>query len=131
MLLALGCGVAIMLAGAVFLVQLSTQDDIEPPTAVGEQIRVGDMDVTVLGSSESDGVLRVSISIGGTDDGDPADEFRLIASARQVALAGSDCPPVDGTGASCELAFDVSGADGVSRVLFYERGEQSARWVLG
>jgi hypothetical protein len=27
--------------------------------------------------------------------------------------------------------FDVSSADGSSRVLFYERGDQQARWVLG
>ncbi len=131
LLLALGCGLTIMLAGAVFLIQLTTQDDLDPATAVGEAVRVGDMDVTVDDAVESDGLLRVNVTIGGTDDADPADEFRLIASARQVTLAESTCPSVDATATACQIAFDVSGADGVSRVLFYDRGDQSARWVLG
>jgi hypothetical protein len=28
------------------------------------------------------------------------------------------------------IRFDVSGANGDSRVLFYERGDDRARWVL-
>ena len=28
------------------------------------------------------------------------------------------------------VELDVSGADGTSRVLFYERGDDRARWVL-
>ena len=45
LLLALACGVAIMLAGAVFLVQLSGQDDVEPPVALGDAVTAGDMTV--------------------------------------------------------------------------------------
>ena len=29
------------------------------------------------------------------------------------------------------IEFDVAGADGASRVLFYERGDDQARWLLG
>jgi hypothetical protein len=130
LLLALGCGVAIMLAGAVFLFQLSNQDDVSPPVPVGDQTLVGDMSVTVVDFEETAGTLRVSITIGGTDDLDPADEFRLIASGRPVTLDSSTCPPVDGTGSSCVIRFDVADADGTSRVLFYERGDEQARWVL-
>lgn len=130
MLLALGCGVAIMLAGAVFLFQLSTQDAIAEPIPLGEEVAVGDMRVIVLGSSETNGVLRVTITIGGTDDDDPTDEFRLIASARPVSLGSTSCGPSAGTREDCTIEFDVSGIDGVSRVLFYERGDEQARWVL-
>lgn len=131
MLLALGCGVAIMLAGAVFLFQLSTQDAIAEPIPIGEEASVGDMRVTVVGSSETSGTLRVTITIGGTDDDDPTDEFRLIASARPVLLDSTTCGPSSATGLDCAIEFDVSGVDGVSRVLFYERGDEQARWVLG
>lgn len=120
-----------MLAGAVFFFQLATQDDPEPPVSVGELVQVGDMQVTVEGAEERGGVLRVAITIGGTDDPDPTDEFRLIASARPVPLASTTCAASDGTGESCAIEFDVSGVDGTSRVLFYERGDQQARWVLG
>ena len=47
LLLALACGVAIMAAGAVFLVQLSRQADAAPPVPLGEATEVGDMRVVV------------------------------------------------------------------------------------
>ena len=130
MLLALACGVAIMLAGAVFLFQLAGQDELAEPVAIGTRTMVGDMEVIVTGFEEISGTLSVSVTIGGTDDPDPADEFRLIASARPALLASSTCPAVDAAGTSCVIGFDVSEADGISRVLFYERGEEQARWVL-
>lgn len=130
MLLSVVCGLAIMLAGAAFLVQLSSQDDVLEPVPVGQRTAVGDMNVTVDGFTEDAGELRVRVTLGGTEDLDPGDDFRLIAAGRPVAPASSDCPPVDGTGASCEVTFDVREADGRSRVLFYERGEDRARWVV-
>jgi len=130
MLLALGCGVAIMLAGAAFLVQLTNQAEVEAPVPIGEAAAVGDMSVAVTDFSENGGVLRISLNIGGTEDDDPTDEFRLIASARPVTLATSSCPPSTVAVATCTIEFDVSAADGVSRVLFYERGDDQARWVL-
>lgn len=130
LLLALACGVAIMLAGAVFFVQLTTQDEAEPPAPLGEPVAVGDMSVTIDAVTESDGLLRVHVTIGGTDDRDPADEFRLIASARPVPLAATTCGPSGAELASCTIEFDVAGVDGVSRALFYERGDEQARWVL-
>ena len=130
MLLALGCGVAIMLAGAVFLFQLTNQAEVEAPVPIGEAAAVGDMTVAVTEFDESVGRLSVTLAIGGTADDDPTDEFRLIASARPVTIATSSCPPSTVAVATCTIEFDVSAADGVSRVLFYERGDQQARWVL-
>ena len=130
LLLALGCGLAIMLAGAVFFFQLATQDAVEPPVPIGDQVQVGDMTVTVHAIDEASGLLRVDITIGGIQDDDPTDGFRLIASARPVQLAATTCGPSTAESEDCSLEFDVSGVDGVSRVLFYERGEEQARWVL-
>jgi hypothetical protein len=133
LLLALACGVAIMLAGAVFLVQLVGQEDAEAPVALGIAVKVGDMNVTVEDVSESAGDLRVTLRIGGIDDPDPLDEFRLIASGRAVhpQTGGEDqCAALTVTPTTCVLSFDVSDADGSSRVLFYERGDDSARWKL-
>ena len=130
LLLALACGLAIMLAGAVFFFQLATQDDLEPPVPIGQATRIGDMAVTVTDVEETRGVLRVTVAIGGTVDDDPADEFRLIAAARPIPLAASTCAASGVEVQTCSIAFDVSGLDGVSRVLFYERGEEQARWVL-
>lgn len=131
MLLALGCGLAIMLAGAIFLFQLTSQDAIDEPVAVGESTQVGDMTVTVAEAVEDGGQLTVQLVIGGTADDDPTDGFRLIASGRPVSLESSTCPASTEALANCLIEFDVVGADGASRVLFYERGDDQARWVLG
>jgi hypothetical protein len=131
LLLALACGVAIMLAGAVFLFQLSTQDELAEPVPIGEQTQVGDMWVTVTSVDETNGALSLVIEVGGTRDEQPADEFRLLASGRGVSVAETTCPPSGPEVQTCTVTFDVSQADGVSRVLFYERGDDRARWVLG
>jgi hypothetical protein len=131
LLLATACGLMIMIAGAVFLVQLSTQDEALPPAVIGEPTQVGDMRVTVVGASEGGGLLTVEVELGGTEDDQPADEFRLIASGRAARAVSSTCGATTTSAAqACELAFDVSGADGDGRVLFYARGEDQARWVL-
>jgi hypothetical protein len=133
MLLALGCGVAIMLAGAALFIQLARQDDIAEPVPVGDVAIVGDMSVTVESAVERGGRLTVSVRIGGVDDPDGGRDFRLIASARPLlpdGASGSECVSTSVEPHVCEVTFDVSGADGSSRVLFYERGEEQARWVL-
>lgn len=133
LLLSLGCGLAIMLAGAVLLFQLTTRDDAVEPLDVGQGSRVGDMEVTVTAVSETEGELAVVVELGGTPDDAPADDFRLIASGRPVAVSGSTCDAIEDDDTSvraCIVTFDVTGADGSSRVLFYERGDRQARWQL-
>lgn len=133
MLLALGCGLMIMIAGAVFLFQLAGQSEVAEPVPLGEPVEVGDMTVSIVASSESDGVLEVEVSIGGVDDADGIDGFRLIASGRAVTPESGGEGACGGTEVetrSCVVRFDVSGADGTSRVLFYDRGDDGARWVL-
>jgi hypothetical protein len=133
MLLALVCGVAIMAAGAVFLVQLSNQQEAERPTPLGEPVTVGDMRIVVDGSSEGGGVLDVELTIGGVADDDGADAFRLIASgqaARPEPGGESSCGATTVESQRCVIRFDVSTASSDSRVLFYERGDERARWVL-
>ncbi len=134
LLLALACGLAIMLAGAVFLFQLAGQDDVSEAVPIGEAVEVGDLTVEVEAADESGGILRVGIRVAGVDDPDGAAGFRLIASGRPIAPTDTDAP--DACTATtvaeivCVVRFDVSSADGSSRVLFYERGEEQARWVL-
>ena len=124
-----------MLAGAVFFFQLANQDDIGPPVPIGRAVAVGDMTVTVERAVEADGALDVTVLIGGVADPDGATGFRLIASGRPVGLEDSSvagrCSVTEVAEQACLLRFDVSGADGTSRVLFYDRGDAGVRWVLG
>jgi hypothetical protein len=92
------------------------------------------MTVTVLDATEADGLLAVEVRIGGVDDPDGVDGFRLIASGRAVtplpATGDADCAATSVEPRSCTVRFDVNDADGSSRVLFYDRGDDGARWVL-
>jgi hypothetical protein len=132
LLLALACGVAIMLSGAVLLFQLSAQDEPDPATELGVEATAGDMTIVVAESAESAGTLRVTVRIGGVDDPDGAAGFRLIAAGRPIAPEAGDgtCAATTVAAGTCELRFDVAAADGASRVLFYDRGDDSVRWVL-
>ena len=125
LLWALACGIAIMLAGAVFLFQLVTRDEIAEPIPVGTPAEVGDVTATVTGADEVGGVLTVQLSVVAPTGIDPTTGFHLIASGRAVEPTSVACPD------ACTVTFDVAAADGTSRVLFYERGEDQARWVLG
>ncbi len=133
LLLALGCGLAIMLAGAVFLFQLSNQEDVAEPSPLGEPVRVGDMTVVVEGSAVEGAELHVTVAIGGVDDLDGAAGFRLLTSdgpAPLLPAAEGDCAATTVAEEVCRLRFDGSGLAGTSRTLFYDRGEDGARWVL-
>lgn len=132
LLLALACGVAIMLAGAVLLIQLSGQDDAEPPVPIGDTGVAGDMTVVVDDVVERGGVLEVAVRIGGVDDADGAAGFRLIAAGEPVSPADADdvCGATTVAERRCTVRFDLGDAGGTSRVLFYERGDVTLRWVL-
>jgi hypothetical protein len=130
LLLSAVTGLAILLAGVALLFQLLGQDDVAPPSTLGDRVVVGDMVVVVESASEADGTLVVTTTLGGVDDADGAAGFRLIASGREARLVES-CEATTVVPAECRLRFDVSSADGRSRQLFYERGDESARWELG
>ncbi len=132
LLLALVCGVVILLAGGLMLFQLTGENDLGDPTPIGERAQVGDMTLIVEDAEESAGELEVRLRIGGVADQDGGSGFRLIASGRPVSPSRSTdfCDMTTVAEQVCSLHFDVSSADGSSRVLFFERGDEQARWVL-
>lgn len=134
LLLALVCGTAILLAGGLMLFQLTKTEHLADPTAIGQSVDVGDMTVIVNSAVETNGMLDVSVRIGGVDDDDGSDGFRLIASGRGVqpggGAEGGFCGATTIAAVDCLVRFDVTAADGSSRVLFYERGDEQARWVI-
>ena len=75
--------------------------------------------------------------IGGVDDPDGASGFHLVASGRVVDPDPTDqstdratCGATSVDERPCVVWFDTAAADGTSRVLVYERGEERVRWVL-
>ena len=119
LLLSVATGLLILLAGGVFLFQLSSQSDTVAVGALGEPAQLGDVTVTVVGAIEVDDVLAVEIEVGGVEDGDGPQDFRLVTGDRRLAPASA---PADGRCVeytvetrTCRLDFDVSSAGGSSR----------------
>ncbi|WP_040495249.1 hypothetical protein [Ilumatobacter nonamiensis] len=134
LLLSVGTALMILLAGGVLLFQLSGQDDPVEVTPLDVATTVGDAELTVAGSTEVDGVLRVDVEIGGIDDPDGIDNFELVTGDQRLAPLQSPeagrCVEVTEQPQQCTLDFDVSATEGSSRVLVLRRGEDQATWRL-
>jgi len=134
LLLSVGTALMILVAGGVLLFQLSGQEAATESTPFGEQAQIGDAEVVVLGAELSGDTLAVSMEIGGVDDEDGIDSFRLVTGDRQL----SPVAPTDGEGCAviseapqrCLVVFDVGDVDGSSRVLIMRRGDEQATWRL-
>jgi hypothetical protein len=134
LLLSVGTALAILVAGGVFLLQLANQDEPAAVASVGDTVSVGDATVTVLDVDEADGVLAVGLEIGGVDDVDGVDTFRLVTGDQRLAplSAGAEgrCAAITVAPRLCRLDFDVSAVETSSRVLVMRRGDQQTNWRL-
>lgn len=134
LLLSVATALLILIAGGAFLFQLSHQSDTVPTGVVGEPARLGDVTVTVLDASEAGGVMAVDIEVGGVDDADGTDDFRLVTGDQRLdavaAPGGGRCRAFTVDPQRCRLEFDVSLAASTSRVLVMRRGEDQRTWRL-
>lgn len=134
LLLSVGVGLAILLAGGVFFVQLANQSTAVEPADIGESVEVGDVEVTVLATSQVAPIFAVDVAVGGVDDSDGVDSFELITGDLELspitAPADGRCVDITEDPQRCRIEFDISGADGPNRVLVLHRGEQRRTWVL-
>jgi hypothetical protein len=130
LLLAVACGLAILAAGVVQLLRIAGQDEPAPAAQIGEPVRVGDLTVTVDGYSERDDRGVVELSLGGVDDPEGTDDFRLVVPGASLAPNDDECGGTTVARRLCSLMFDLGGTEGSSRVLIYRRGDQQVRWEL-
>lgn len=134
LLLSVAVGLAILLAGGVFLFQLSNESATVELAAIGAAVEVGDVDVTVLAVSETDQLLVVDVRLGGVDDPDGIGDFRLVTGGEPLAPAGAEaegrCSGIVTQPQRCHIDFDVAGVDEPNRVLVLVRGDQQRRWDL-
>ena len=76
----------------------------------------------------------MAVEIGGVDDDDGADAFRLVvpgdALRGRPGGAGRLRRDDRRDALACTLTFDLGSADGSSRVLLYRRGDEQVRWEL-
>jgi len=139
---ALLCGLAILVAGGIQLFRISDADDRTVDVlAEGEAATVGSVTVVVEDSSSDGAMIRATVRMSlaegsGTDDTTvPLSSFTLLVGGRlQPSLVGVDDPAQCGSpvtvGAeptTCEVAFE--GGDGTATLAFSRDGEQ-AQWRL-
>ncbi len=133
LLLSVGVGLMILLAGGVLLLQLANESAAVEPADVGEAVRVGDVEVVVLGALESDATFSVDVELGGVDD--DISGFSLATGDTRVepatAPADGRCTEITVAEQRCRIEFDVGEAEGSNRVLVLRRGDQQRNWVLG
>ena len=132
LLLSVGIGLMILLAGGVLLLQLGNESAAVEPAEVGEEVRVGDVDIVVLGGQDDGGIFSVDVELGGVDD--DISSFSLATGDRRLepltTAADGRCVEITVAEQRCGIAFDVSGTDASNRVLVLRRGDQQRNWVL-
>lgn len=132
--MAVACGIAILAAGSVLLLRLADEGGSAAALhAIGETVEVGDVDVEVLSFVESEGAATVELRLGGAEDPDVADGFRLWTVKENLTPTGDgsdDCRAATIEPATCTLSFDTSASTGSVRVLRLVRGDNRASWQL-
>jgi len=132
LLLAVACGLVILVAGVVQLLRVAGQDEPTRPVSIGEPVDIGDLSVTVLELAEAGGQATVDVELGGVDDPDGTDEFRLVVPGSSLAPRRGErsCAGTTVEVQRCALVFDLPDDAGTTRVLLYRRGDEQVRWEL-
>lgn len=136
LLLAVSCGLAILLAGLFLLLRIDRTGSTVERLSVGDTAQAGDLRVTVLSAAEADGFMRVAVRIGGVADDAVTDDFRLVVPGQLLAPLAPEqagdgaCGQVTEADASCDLVFGTAEVDGTARSLLLRRGEDQRRWDL-
>jgi hypothetical protein len=136
LLLAIGCGLAILLAGLFLLLRIDRADTPATRLAIGDTTQAGDLRVTVVAADEADDLMRVKVRIGGVDDAEAVDDFRLVVSGAlieplpAVQAGAAACRAVTVEEQTCELVFGTAAVQGTARGLVLRRGEDQRRWDL-
>ena len=142
LLLSVGCGLLILLAGGAKLLQVATDRTEVPVLAFGEEALIGDMAVRVIDitgnssdnspdSSSGNGTL-VEITMSGVPGALVIDDWRLLADGKVFPASGASgdeqyCAsatrvPEGGSEVRCVLRFPA--AETVQAVAYTRAGEQ-------
>lgn len=130
LLLAIACGLVILLAGGIQLLRVGGQQQTAKLLATGEPGKAGDVTVELVSSSVGADNLVAVVRVGGTDDPDGLDGFTLVGPGKVLPVTTSDCDGISVDQNNCTLTFATTGMQGTSRQLIFHRADQQLRWVL-
>lgn len=130
LLLAIACGLIILLAGGIQLLRVGGQQQTAKLLSVGEAGKAGDVTIELVSSSIANTDLVAVVRIGGIDDPKGLDGFTLVGPGKVVPIATSDCTGITIDQVDCALTFATTGMQGSSRQLIFHRADEQLRWVL-
>ena len=130
LLLAIACGLVILLAGGIQLLRVTGQEQTATLLTTGEPGKAGDVTVVLESSSTDDSALVAKVRIGGTDDPDGLDGFRLVGPGKVVEVTSSTCEGITVEDHDCALTFATTDMQGTSRRLTFKRADDQLQWVL-
>ncbi len=140
LILAVTCGLVILIAAALFFLRLSNQEKPDPALEVGDSAQVGDAVVRVDSFEVTDDAIVVKVTLSGVDDPDGVYGFTLIAPGKAVSAdpemgtgESVDFPPCLGfttEPVTCLLWFATAGLEGSPRQLLFQRAAEQVRWRL-
>lgn len=129
LLLAVTCGLAILVAGTVQLLRLSTHDS-PAPTPIGVEVTAGDARATLLDVDATSAELTVRMRLRGVDDPAGLGGFTMVFAGAGRQPVGGTCRGLTVEPQECTLVFDNAGIPGTSRLLLLRRAGDQVRWVL-
>ena len=130
LLLAIACGLVILLAGGIQLLRVGGQQQSAKLLATGETGKAGDVTVELVSSSIVDTSLVAVVRVGGIDDPDGLAGFTLVGPGKVLPITTSDCTGIRVDQLDCTLTFTTTTMQGTSRQLIFHRADQQLRWVL-
>ena len=130
LLLAIACGLVILLAGGIQLLRVGGQQQTAKLLATGESGKAGDVTVELVSMSVGVDNLVAVVRVGGTNDPDGLDGFTLVGPGKVLPVTTSDCNGISVDQLDCTLTFTTTGMQGTSRQLIFHRADQLLRWVL-
>ena len=134
LLLAVSCGLAILLAGGIQLWRLANQEPPTPSLEVGGTGMAGDAIVTVTKATDAGDAFVVTVTLAGVDDPDGLEGFTLVGGDLAVkpssvvnpgSCTGFTVAPVE-----CTLTFPNTGFPTDDRLLLLQRADDRVRWKL-
>lgn len=134
LLLAVTCGLAILLAGGFQLLRLANQEPVAGPLVVGSTGKAGDAVVTVVAAEDRGDTFVVTVRVSGVDDAQGVTGFTLNGVGLAVKPLPADddgaCTGFTVEQVECAIAFPNLGFPTSDRQLLLERAEDRVRWRL-
>jgi hypothetical protein len=130
LLLAVTCGMAILIAGTVQLLRVADQKSSTTSLQVGQTGRAGDATIVLDGVGIDPQHVVATVTIGGVDDASGLGGFTMVAAGTSRDVEGGTCAGFTVASQQCTIEFANTDLKGSTRLLLFSRAGDRLRWTL-